>query len=316
MNDSAITLDFSFLGANHQRLDQSKNKSLQSEATVIENRYKSNTLQGFLINHVLNNINPGIYEVSYIPNISPINILLQNLDVQKTIWISCHKQPVNLDSQLEHYVVRTIHELLYLLTKLKDKDTSKNIVVVTHLSHIINNHLFDLIKHNNANNIKTSINDYKCKFLVLIFSKLSVLFDKTILINNFMNAKNSDYDSYVLKSELENGIVGKGVLDQVWKRMIHLKISIYNNVGNTYSIKLVVEHGANTGVKRIHTLYQYPEAKQRKTAREVEVEHTNIPAELEQKDGSVLANEYQYFNALAIDDNYDDSDDMIDDSQY
>ncbi len=45
MGVSAITLDFQLLGANHQRLDQSKNKSLQSEATVIENRFKSNTLQ-------------------------------------------------------------------------------------------------------------------------------------------------------------------------------------------------------------------------------------------------------------------------------
>ena len=226
MNNSTIALDFSFLGNNHQKLDINKNVSIQSEATVVENRFKSNTLQNFLIKNVLNNINTGIYEISHIPNISPVNILLQNLDVNRTIWISCHKQPVHLDPKFEHYTVRTIYELLYLLKNLQNRDMTKSILVITHLSHIINNHLFELIKHNNTSKTKVSINDYKCKFLVSVFSKLSILFDKTILINNFMNAKNSDHDSYLLKSELENGIVGKGGLDQVWKRMIYLKIRI------------------------------------------------------------------------------------------
>lgn len=315
MNNSTIALDFSFLGNNHQKLDINKNLSLRSEATVVENRFKSNTLQNFLIKNVLNNINTGIYEISHIPNITPINILLQNLDVTRTIWISCHKQPVHLDPRLEHYTVRTIYELLYLLTKLKNRDMTKNIVVITHLSHIINNHLFDLIKHNNSSKTKVSINDYKCKFLVSVFSKLSILFDKTILINNFMNAKNSDHDSYILKSELENGIVGKGVLDQVWKRMIYLKISIYNTVTSLYAMKVVVEHGANAGVKRIHTLYQYPEDKPKR-----DMSMMDVSVDLERKDTSVTSNEYTEFRALSIEDNVshssDDSDDMVDDSQY
>lgn len=314
MNDSTIALDFSFLGTNHQVLDQPK--SPHQEVSPEQCKYKRNTLQRFLIDNVLNNINPGIYEVSYIPNISPIDIFIQNLNAQQTIWISCHKQPVRLNPEIEYYIVRSVYELLYLLHKLKSKDVCKTTVFITHLSHIINSHLLDLIKHNNQHNSKVSINDYKCKLLISTFQTLSTLFDKTIIINNFMNAKNSDHDSYVLKSELENGIAGKGVLDQVWKRMLNLRVGIYNNIGGLYSMKLVVESGSNLGVQRVHTSYQFPEEKETNIMKD-EYEHDNIdnPVELDRKSTSVMSKDFQTFRELTIADS-ENSDDMIDDSQY
>lgn len=309
MNDSTIALDFSFLGTNHQVLDQPKNTHQEVSK---QSKYKRNTLQRFLIDNVLNNINPGIYEVSYIPNISPIDIFLQNLNAQQTIWISCHKQPVRLNPQIEYYIVRSVYELLYLLHKLKSKDVRKSTVFITHLSHIINNHLLDLVKHNNQHNSKVSINDYKCKLLISTFQTLSTLFDKTIIINNFMNAKNSDHDSYVLKSELENGIAGKGVLDQVWKRMLNLRVGIYNNIGGMYSMKVVVESGSNLGVQRVHTLYQFPEEKETAIMQE---ENVDKAVELDRKSTSVMSKDFQTFGQLTIADS-ESSDDMIDDSQY
>lgn len=309
MNDSTIALDFSFLGTNHQVLDQTKNTHQEVSK---QSKYKRNTLQRFLIDNVLNNLNPGIYEVSYIPNISPIDIFLQNLNAQQTIWISCHKQPVRLNPQIEYYIVRSVYELLYLLHKLKSKDVRKSTVFITHLSHIINNHLLDLVKHNNQHNSKVSINDYKCKLLISTFQTLSTLFDKTIIINNFMNAKNSDHDSYVLKSELENGIAGKGVLDQVWKRMLNLRVGIYNNIGGMYSMKVVVESGSNLGVQRVHTLYQFPEEKETAIMQE---ENVDKAVELDRKSTSVMSKDFQTFGQLTIADS-ESSDDMIDDSQY
>lgn len=309
MNDSTIALDFSFLGTNHQVLDQTKNTHQEVSK---QSKYKRNTLQRFLIDNVLNNLNPGIYEVSYIPNISPIDIFLQNLNAQQTIWISCHKQPVRLNPQIEYYIVRSVYELLYLLHKLKSKDVRKSTVFITHLSHIINNHLLDLVKHNNQHNSKVSINDYKCKLLISTFQTLSTLFDKTIIINNFMNAKNSDHDSYVLKSELENGIAGKGVLDQVWKRMLNLRVGIYNNIGGMYSMKVVVESGSNLGVQRVHTLYQFPEEKETAIMQE---ENVDKAVELDRKSTSVMSKNFQTFGQLTIADS-ESSDDMIDDSQY
>ncbi|CAI8501666.1 unnamed protein product [Hanseniaspora opuntiae] len=309
MNDSTIALDFSFLGTNHQVLDQTKNTHQEVSK---QSKYKRNTLQRFLIDNVLNNLNPGIYEVSYIPNISPIDIFLQNLNAQQTIWISCHKQPVRLNPQIEYYIVRSVYELLYLLHKLKSKDVRKSTVFITHLSHIINHHLLDLVKHNNQHNSKVSINDYKCKLLISTFQTLSTLFDKTIIINNFMNAKNSDHDSYVLKSELENGIAGKGVLDQVWKRMLNLRVGIYNNIGGMYSMKVVVESGSNLGVQRVHTLYQFPEEKETAIMQE---ENVDKAVELDRKSTSVMSKDFQTFGQLTIADS-ESSDDMIDDSQY
>ena len=309
MNDSTIALDFSFLGTNHQVLDQTKNTHQEVSK---QSKYKRNTLQRFLIDNVLNNINPGIYEVSYIPNISPIDIFLQNLNAQQTIWISCHKQPVRLNPQIEYYIVRSVYELLYLLHKLKSKDVRKSTVFITHLSHIINHHLLDLVKHNNQHNSKVSINDYKCKLLISTFQTLSTLFDKTIIINNFMNAKNSDHDSYLLKSELENGIAGKGVLDQVWKRMLNLRVGIYNNIGGMYSMKVVVESGSNLGVQRVHTLYQFPEEKETAIMQE---ENVDKAVELDRKSTSVMSKDFQTFGQLTIADS-ESSDDMIDDSQY
>lgn len=309
MNDSTIALDFSFLGTNHQVLDQTKNTHQEVSK---QSKYKRSTLQRFLIDNVLNTINPGIYEVSYIPNISPIDIFLQNLNAQQTIWISCHKQPVRLNPQIEYYIVRSVYELLYLLHKLKSKDVRKSTVFITHLSHIINNHLLDLVKHNNQHNSKVSINDYKCKLLISTFQTLSTLFDKTIIINNFMNAKNSDHDSYVLKSELENGIAGKGVLDQVWKRMLNLRVGIYNNIGGMYSMKVVVESGSNLGVQRVHTLYQFPEEKETAIMQE---ENVDKAVELDRKSTSVMSKDFQTFGQLTIADS-ESSDDMIDDSQY
>lgn len=314
MNDSTIALDFSFLGTNHQVIDQPKNTN--QEASPKQCKYKRNTLQRFLIDNVLNNINPGIYEVSYIPNISPIGIFLQNLNTQQTIWISCHKQPARLNPHIEYYVVRSVYELLYLLHKLKSKDACKTTVFITHLSHIINNHLLDLIKHNNQHNSKVSINDYKCKLLISTFQTLSSLFDKTILINNFMNAKNSDHDSYVLKSELENGIAGKGVLDQVWKRMLNLRVSIYNNIGGLYSLKVVVESGSNLAVQRVHTLYEFPEEKTAVLKQE-EIEHDDIEdaVDPDRKSPSVMSKDFHTMKELTIADS-ESSDGMIDDSQY
>ncbi|KAL6931251.1 hypothetical protein ACO0R3_002712 [Hanseniaspora guilliermondii] len=314
MNDSTIALDFSFLGTNHQVLNQ--HKDTHQDASLEQRKYKRNTLQGFLIDNVLNNINPGIYELAYIPNISPIDIFLQNLNAGQTIWISCHKQPVRLNPEIEYYIVHSVYELLYLLHKLRNKDVNKKTVFITHLSYIINSHLLDLIKHNNQRNTKISINDYKCKLLISTFQTLSKLFDKAIVINNFMNAKNSDHDSYVLKSELENGIAGKGVLDQVWKRMLILRIGIYNNIGGLYSMKLVVESGSNLGVQRVHTLYQFPEDKEPPLMkRESEHDNTDASVELDRKSTSVMSKDFQHFKEMTIADS-ESSDDMIDDSQY
>lgn len=288
MNSSTFNLDFGFLGTNHELLDTRKenenpdNTSLISNKinpyTDIINKYPLNSISRFLLKNILFSKKTGIFEVSYIPNISPIDIFMKNCNGNDTIWISCHKQPYFIQDDLTFYVIRDIPELLYLLSKLPSKKT----LTVSHLSHLITAHLIAAIEHNKtSNNSIPSINDYKCKLLTKLFQQFILKFNKTILINQFMNSKNNEFGVYMLKTELENGIIGKGSLDLVWQRLINYKFGIYNNTQIDGSMKIVMESGQSNGSMKIFTLYQsVKETEVKRPEKEQENNNNNILTEI------------------------------------
>lgn len=266
MSQSNVGLNFGFLGSNHQILetrnendDPDSTHLLQSSETLhqnVINQYPQNSISRFLLKQILFSKKSGIFEVSYIPNISPIDIFMKNCDATDTIWISCHQQTYYIKEGVGFYIIRNIPELQYLLSKIP----TKKVLIISHLSHIVTSHLLAALQHNKTtSNSIPSINDYKCKLLTRLFQQFISKFNKTILVNQFMNSKNNDFGIYMLKTELENGIIGKGSLDLVWQRLINYKFGIYNNSQQEGSMKVVMETGQSNGNMRIFTLYQNAE---------------------------------------------------------
>lgn len=278
MNNSGFNLDFGFLGTNHHILNSQKAYDIEGEKERNKGNdgkieyYKANSLSRFLLKHVLYSKKTGIFEVSYIPNISPIDVFMKNCSAEDTVWVSCHKQSCYVQEGLKFVIVRDISELLYFLSKV----SSKKVLIITHLSHIITSHLIEAATYNqNANSSISSTNDYKSKLLTRLFQQFISKFNKTILINQFMNSKNNDFGKYMLKTELENGLIGKGTFDLIWQRLINYKIGIYNNTQIIGGINVVVETGQRKGNMKVYTLYQYSDETEVKQPNQLQAEQEN-----------------------------------------
>lgn len=295
MSASNAGLNFGFLGTNHQILetrngtdDPDNTHVLKSSVTLhqnVINKYQQNSISRFLLKQILFSKRSGIFEVSYIPNISPIDIFMKNCDANDTIWISCHQQQYYIKEGVGFYIIRNIQELQYLLSKIP----SKKVLIISHLSHIVTSHLLAALEHNKtaSNGSIASINDYKCKLLTRLFQQFISKFNKTILINQFMNSKNNDFGIYMLKTELENGIIGKGSMDLIWQRLINYKFGIYNNSQEDSSMKVVMETGQSNGSMRIFTLYQ-------------NVEETKIVDSQEKKENNEEAEQTEYLKKIEM----------------
>ncbi|XBW36168.1 hypothetical protein QEN19_001748 [Hanseniaspora menglaensis] len=263
MQNSTFQLDFGFLGNNHEILSSQRQKISNHDTLEINrenpyddiiNQYEINSVSRFFLRNILFSKKSGIFEVAYIPNISPIDIFMKNCEAEETIWISCHKQVYYIKDSLEIYVVRDIGELFLLISTLKHK----KYLIITHLSHIITSHLLAATLHNQSqNSVMFSINDYKCKLITRLFQLFGSKFNKTVLINQFMNSKNNEFNTYMLKTEMENAIIGKGSLDLVWQRLINYKFGIYNSSQDDCNIKVVMETGQSNGSTKVFNLFQH-----------------------------------------------------------